>query len=69
MWYARFAKDHPLISRAIVTFCQVALSVVLVGGVLDVSADTVQIAVMSGAGAGLSVIYNAMTRWLESPDH
>lgn len=50
--------------RAVVTFFQVAIGVLIGKGLLDVTADTGQIAVMSGAGAGLSVIYNALTEWL-----
>lgn len=52
--------------RALVTFVQVFLSVVIGTGVLDVSASTAQTALMSALGAGLSVIYNAATSWLQS---
>lgn len=50
--------------RALVTFVQVFLSVVIGTGVLDVSASTAQTAVMSALGAALSVIYNAASGWL-----
>lgn len=50
--------------RALVTFVQVFLSVVIGTGVLDVSASTAQTALMSALGAGLSVIYNACSTWL-----
>lgn len=52
--------------RAAVTFVQVAISVLIGSGVLDVSASVGQTAVMSGAGAALSVIYNAATQYLAS---
>lgn len=58
-----------IIVRAAVTFVQVFLSVVIGTGALDVSASTAQMAVMSAAGAGLSVIYNALNQWLAAnPD-
>ena len=46
------------------TFVQVAISVLIGTGALDVSAPVAQTAVMSGAGAALSVVYNAATQWL-----
>lgn len=52
--------------RALVTFLQVFLSVVIGTGVLDVSASTAQTALMSALGAGLSVVYNAATQWLQA---
>lgn len=52
--------------RALVTFGQVFLSVLLGTGVLDVSAGTAQTALMAAAGAGLSVLYNAATQWLDA---
>lgn len=52
--------------RAGVTFVQVAIGVLIGKGLLDVSADTLDIAVMSGAGSALSVVYNAATQWLEA---
>lgn len=57
-----------ILVRAAVTFVQVAISVLIGKGVLDVSADTGQVAVMSGAGAALSVIYNAATQWLATSE-
>lgn len=54
--------------RAVVTFFQVAISVLIGSGVLDVSASVGQTAVMSGAGAALSVIYNAATQYLATSD-
>lgn len=61
---------NKILVRALVTAAQVALSVIIAGGALDVSADALQVAAMSGAGAGLSVLYNALTQWLETtPDH
>lgn len=61
-------NPQKIIVRALVTFVQVAISVLIGKGVLDVSADTAEVAVMSGAGAALSVIYNAATQWLNSTD-
>ena len=55
-----------IIVRAVVTFVQVAISVLIGKGILDVSADTAEMALMSGAGAFLSVIYNAATQYLDS---
>lgn len=52
--------------RALVTFLQVFLSVVIGTGVLDVSASTANTALMSALGAGLSVVYNAATQWLQA---
>lgn len=52
--------------RALVTFLQVFLSVVIGTGVLDVSASTANTALMSALGAGLSVVYNACTGWLNA---
>lgn len=57
-----------ILVRAAVTFVQVAISVLIGKGVLDVSADVAQVAVMSGAGAALSVIYNAATQWLATSE-
>ena len=52
--------------RALVTLLQVFLSVVIGTGVLDVSASTANTALMSALGAGLSVVYNAATQWLQA---
>lgn len=58
-----------LVVRAVVTFVQVFLSVVIGTGVLDVSASTASTALMSALGAGLSVVYNAASNWLAAnPD-
>ena len=57
-----------ILVRAVVTFIQVAISVLIGKGILDVSADVAQVAVMSGAGAALSVIYNAATQWLATSE-
>lgn len=61
-------NPQKILVRAAVTFVQVAISVLIGKGILDVSADTGQVAVMSGAGAALSVIYNAATQWLASSE-
>ena len=53
-----------ILVRACVTFVQVAISVLIGTGAIDVSASVAQTAVMSGAGAALSVVYNAATQWL-----
>lgn len=55
-----------LAARAVVTFLQVFLSVVIGTGVLDVSASTANTALMSALGAGLSVLYNALSQWLQA---
>lgn len=55
-------------ARAVVTFVQVFLSVLIGTGVLDVSAGVAQTAAMSGLGAALSVVYNAATQWLAQED-
>ncbi len=55
--------------RAVVTFLQVAISVLVAGGALDVSASIAETAVMSGAGAALSVIYNAATQYLATTEN
>lgn len=61
-------NPQKILVRAAVTFVQVAISVLIGTGVLDVSADTAQVAAMSGAGAALSVVYNAATQWLATSD-
>lgn len=61
-------NPQKILVRALVTFVQVAISVLIGKGVLDVSADVAQVAVMSGAGAALSVIYNAATQWLATSE-
>lgn len=61
-------NPQKILIRAAVTFVQVAISVLIGKGILDVSADTGQVAVMSGAGAALSVIYNAATQWLATSE-
>lgn len=55
--------------RALVTFVQVAISVMIASGTLDVSVEGLQVAATAGIGAALSVIYNAATQWLQqNPD-
>ena len=61
-------NPQKILIRAAVTVVQVAISVLIGKGILDVSADTGQVAVMSGAGAALSVIYNAATQWLATSE-
>lgn len=56
--------------RAVVTFFQVAISVLIGGGLFDYSLEALQLAAVSGIGAALSVIYNSLTQYLETtPDH
>lgn len=50
--------------RALVTALQVFLSVTIGAGVFDYSAGTLRTAAVSAIGAGLSVIYNALTQYL-----
>lgn len=50
--------------RAVVTFFQVAISVLIGGGLFDYSTSALQTAAVSGIGAALSVIYNALTQYL-----
>lgn len=57
---------HKISVRAIVTFFQVFLSVLIGGGIFDYSTPTLRTAAVSGVGAGLSVVYNALTQWLNS---
>lgn len=57
-----------ILIRAVVTFIQVAISVLIGKGILDVSADTAEVALMSGLGAALSVVYNASTQWLATSE-
>lgn len=61
-------NPQKILVRAAVTFVQVAISVLIGKGILDVSADTGEMAVMSGAGAALSVIYNSATQWLATSE-
>lgn len=54
--------------RALVTFFQVGISVLIGSGAFTLNADVAQVAAMSGIGAALSVIYNALTQWLATSD-
>ena len=53
--------------RAVVTAFEVMLAVVLVGGLTpaDLEPDAVELMVLAGLGAGLSVIYNSAREWLD----
>lgn len=50
--------------RAVVTAFEATLGVLLASGLTDLSADAVETAAVAGLAAGLSVAYNAATRWL-----
>lgn len=57
---------HKISVRAIVTFFQVFISVLIGSGIFDYSVPTLRTAAVSGIGAGLSVIYNALTQYLNA---
>lgn len=59
---------NKIVVRAIVTFFQVAISVLIGSGAFDYSADVLELAAMSGIGATLSVIYNALTQYLDKSE-
>ena len=50
--------------RAFVTFLQVGISVLIGGGIFSYDIATIKVAAVSGIGAGLSVIYNALSSYL-----
>lgn len=52
-----------VIVRAVVTFVQVALGVIVAGELSDFSPAVLHTAAASGAGAALSVVFNAVTEW------
>ena len=64
----KFMNPKAIAVRAAVTFCQVAISVFVGSGLFDFSIPTIRTAAVSGIGAALSVIYNALTQWLAHQD-
>jgi hypothetical protein len=48
-----------------VTAAEVFLAAILATGLTNLSVDAVELALLAGAGAGLSVIYNGLRYWLE----
>ena len=54
--------------RAIVTFFQVAISVLIGSGVFEFTTSALQLSAMSGIGAALSVIYNGLTQYLDQSE-
>jgi hypothetical protein len=55
-----------ILTRAVVTAIEACIGVLLASGVLDLSADGGQTALLVGATAGASVVYNALRQYLES---
>lgn len=50
--------------RAVVTAVEAVLAVLLATGLSDLTATGLQTALVTGAAAGLSVIWNALNGWL-----
>jgi hypothetical protein len=55
-----------ILTRAVVTAIEACIGVLLASGVLDLSADGGQTALLVGASAGASVIYNALNQHLSN---
>lgn len=53
-------------TRAVVTAVEAVLAVLLASGLTDLSPDALEAATITGAAAGLSVIYNALRQWLDT---
>ena len=51
--------------RAAVTAAEAFLAAVLAVGLTDLTVDAVELAALTGLGAGLSVVYNAARAWLD----
>lgn len=60
-------STRTIVVRAGVTAVEVMLAVLLVGGLTpaDFTLNALQALALAGAGAGLSVLYNAARQWLE----
>lgn len=52
--------------RAIVTFFEAGLGVLLASGLTDLSPETGEAALAAAGAAGLSVVYNALRQFLET---
>ena len=55
-------------TRAVVTAIEAVLAVLLASGLTDLSPDALETAVITGAAAGLSVVYNALRQWLDTSE-
>lgn len=53
--------------RAGVTAAEAFLAGILAVGLTNLTLDGIELAALTGAGAGLSVIYNAARQWLDRP--
>jgi hypothetical protein len=54
--------------RAVVTAVEAVLAVMLASGLTDLSPQTTETALVTGAAAGLSVIYNALRQYLDTTE-
>lgn len=57
-----------LLGRAVATALEVAISVLTAKGLLDWSVGAGELALATGAGAGLSVIGNGLHQWLAATE-
>lgn len=55
-----------ILVRAVVTAAEAAFAVIIAAGFTGLNVETAEAAVLSGAAAGLSVLYNAVRQWLDS---
>jgi hypothetical protein len=55
-----------ILTRAVVTAVEAVLAVLLASGLTDLSPNALETAAITGAAAGLSVIYNALRQWLDT---
>lgn len=55
-----------IFTRAVVTAIEAALAVLLASGLTDLSPDALEAVAVTGAAAGLSVIYNSLRQWLDT---
>jgi hypothetical protein len=59
-------KALAIVLRAAVTAVEVFLAAVITTGLSNLDAEGAQVALMSAAGAGLSILYNGVRVWLDS---
>lgn len=52
--------------RAVVTAIEAVLAVMLASGLTDLSPELAETALVTGAAAGLSVIYNSLRHYLDT---
>jgi hypothetical protein len=58
-------KALAILLRAAVTVVEVFIAVVVTTGLSNLDAEAAQVALMSAAGAGLSILYNGVRAYLD----